>query len=76
VVSLFMLIGWHQHITRSCLQFPGGNSILLGKDKTFTYDSVYGENAGQASIFDEWVVGLVDGCFQGIHAVILTSVSH
>jgi hypothetical protein len=50
---------------RSCLQFPGGNAILLGKDKAFTYDSVYGELAGQSSIFDDWVVALVDGCFQG-----------
>jgi hypothetical protein len=53
------------HIARSCLQLPGGNTILLGKDKAFTYDSVYGELAGQSSIFDDWVVGLVDGCFQG-----------
>ncbi len=39
---------------------------MLGKDKAFTYDSVYGEHAGQSSIFDDWVVGLVDGCFQGV----------
>ena len=66
--TLFARISLFTHLLpRSCLQFPGGNAILLGKDKAFTYDSVYGENAGQSSIFDDWVVGLVDGCFQGVH---------
>ena len=65
VVFFVLYPGPNLQIARSCLQLPGGNTILLGKDKAFTYDSVYGELAGQSSIFDDWVVGLVDGCFQG-----------
>jgi hypothetical protein len=65
-LCLFVLrISSDSQISRSCVQFPGGNAILLGKDKAFTYDSVYGEHAGQSSIFDDWVISLVDGCFQG-----------
>ena len=65
VVFFVLYPGPNLQIARSCLQLPGGNTILLGKDKAFTYDSVYGELAGQSSIFDDWVVALVDGCFQG-----------
>ncbi|EKX30876.1 hypothetical protein GUITHDRAFT_83606, partial [Guillardia theta CCMP2712] len=56
---------------RSCVAFSGGASLVLGKDRVFTFDAVYPPSSSQESIYSEWVKPLVDGCFQGYNATVL-----
>lgn len=58
--------------TRSCVTFyEDGHSLVLGKDRAFTFDAVYQPNCQQQRIYDDWVSSLVDGCFQGYNATVL-----
>jgi Kinesin motor domain len=44
--------------------------ITVG-DKTFAFDSVYGESTTQEEIFNGSISALVEGCFQGFNATVL-----
>ena len=52
---------------------PNGDprQILIGKDKLFTFDHVFGEQHGNRDVFDGCVKGLVDGCLSGYNSCIL-----
>jgi hypothetical protein len=57
---------------RSCLAFDaGGKTLVLGKDRAFTFDAVYPPSSSQQSMYNEWVEPLVAGCFRGYNATVL-----
>ncbi|GAM28136.1 hypothetical protein SAMD00019534_113120 [Acytostelium subglobosum LB1] len=45
--------------------------VIVGKDQTFTFDSVFGGRSRQVQVYDECVVPLVDSIFQGYNSTIL-----
>ena len=49
-----------------CLNFiPYEPQIILGKDKSFTYDFVFRSNDPQVQVYDEAVKPLVEHIFRG-----------
>lgn len=50
---------------------PGEPQILIGKDKSFTYDQVYDIPTQQHEIYERSVKHLVEGCFDGYNATVL-----
>ena len=52
-------------------QVHGNQTLVMGKDRVFAFDSVYGPEAGQEGIYDEWVAPLVDALFSGYNATVL-----
>ncbi|ALC38295.1 Klp31E [Drosophila busckii] len=50
---------------------PGEQQIVLGSDKAFTFDYVYGMNSNQCDIYNECVGRLVDGTLHGYNATVL-----
>ena len=49
-----------------CLQFvPDEPQVILGTNKHFTYDYVFGPETPQDQVYDEAVKSLVDGIFEG-----------
>ena len=52
--------------SQPCLQFIQGEpQVILGKDKAFTYDHVFGPNSTQKDVYDNAVAHLVRGIFKG-----------
>lgn len=50
-----------------CVQFiPGEPQIILGKDKSFTYDNVFHPDISQRVVYDKTVSKLVQGVFKGM----------
>ena len=47
------------------------NQIQIGKDRTFSFDRVFGLDSRQESVFEACVKNLVLGCFVGFNATIL-----
>lgn len=47
------------------------NQLRIGKDKLFTYDYVVGPEAGQDTLYDDAVSGLLEGFFKGYNSCIL-----
>ena len=47
------------------------NQIIIGKDRSFTFDKIFDINAPQQPIFETWVKNLVIGCFSGYNATVL-----
>ncbi|NWI98112.1 KIF4 protein, partial [Pitta sordida] len=57
---------------QSCLFFvPGEPQVVVGKDKSFTYDYVFDPSAEQEEVFDTAVSPLVRGIFKGYNATVL-----
>ena len=51
---------------QTCLQFvPGEPQVILGSDKTFTYDYVFEPQTPQDEVYDKAVKSLVNGIFEG-----------
>lgn len=50
---------------------PGEPQILIGKDKSFTYDHVFDIPTQQDEIYEMCAKNLVDGCFEGFNATVL-----
>lgn len=48
----------------------GGQQLMLGKDKAFTFDHVFDRETLQDSIYDSCVKMLVEGCFDGYNATV------
>ena len=49
-----------------CVQFvPGEPQIILGSDKSFTYDFVFNPNNPQRDVYENAVKPLVHGIFKG-----------
>lgn len=57
-----------QPCARTC---PSNQSIVLGGDKTFSYDYVFGEESSQVQIYDACVSKLLPKVFEGFNVTIL-----
>lgn len=57
---------------------PGEPQVVLGKDKSFTYDYVFDMDTQQEAIYSHCTEKLIDGCFEGYNATIFAygQVSH
>lgn len=50
-----------------CLQFvPGEPQLVVGKDKAFTFDYVFGPDTDQLTVYQKSVLPLVKGLFKGM----------
>ncbi|XP_063049460.1 kinesin-like protein KIF21B [Engraulis encrasicolus] len=49
---------------------PGEPQVLLGKDKAFTYDSVFDTDSHQEAVYAACVHKLIEGCFEGYNATV------
>ncbi|XP_061570192.1 kinesin-like protein KIF21A [Cololabis saira] len=49
---------------------PGEPQVVLGKDKSFTYDFVFDMDTDQEPIYTHCTEKLIDGCFEGYNATI------
>ncbi|XP_041111481.1 chromosome-associated kinesin KIF4-like [Polyodon spathula] len=57
---------------KSCLTFvPGEPQVIVGKDKSFTFDFVYDPNTEQEEVFTTAVAPLLKGLFEGYNATVL-----
>ncbi|NXA05245.1 KIF4 protein, partial [Sapayoa aenigma] len=57
---------------QSCLFFvPGEPQVVVGKDKSFTYDYVFDPSVEQEEVFNTAVSPLVRGIFKGYNATVL-----
>ncbi|XP_062822584.1 chromosome-associated kinesin KIF4-like isoform X1 [Anolis carolinensis] len=55
-----------------CLSFvPGEQQVILGKDKSFTYDYVFDPSTEQEEVFNTCIVPLIKGIFKGYNATVL-----
>ena len=44
--------------------------LIVGKDRAFTFDFVFGDQATQQQVYDEACAPLVDACMQGYNATV------
>lgn len=51
--------------------YPEDNQLVIGKDRTFTFDKTFDIGTQQQDVFDICVKNLVLGCFQGFNATVL-----
>lgn len=51
--------------------YPESDQLVIGKDRTFTFDKVFDIPSRQQAIFDGCVKNLVLGCFAGFNATVL-----
>ncbi|XP_021347987.1 kinesin-like protein KIF21A [Mizuhopecten yessoensis] len=49
---------------------PGGQQVMLGKDKAFTFDYTFDIPTFQHEIYDKCVFKLIEGCFDGYNATV------
>ncbi|KAM6986247.1 kinesin-like protein KIF21A [Aplochiton taeniatus] len=49
---------------------PGEPQVILGKDKSFTYDYMFDMDSQQDAIYADCTEKLIDGCFEGYNATI------
>eukprot|EP01059_Diplonema_ambulator_P015028 TRINITY_DN26115_c0_g1_i1.p1 TRINITY_DN26115_c0_g1~~TRINITY_DN26115_c0_g1_i1.p1 ORF type:complete len:1197 (+),score=518.41 TRINITY_DN26115_c0_g1_i1:30-3593(+) len=56
---------------RSCTKIIDRRQILLGKDRAFTFDSLFGPESTQQDVFDECVAPLLQQFFKGYNCTIL-----
>ncbi|XP_013009167.1 chromosome-associated kinesin KIF4A [Cavia porcellus] len=55
-----------------CLSFvPGKPQVVVGNDKSFTYDFVFDPSAEQEEVFNTAVAPLIKGIFKGYNATVL-----
>ena len=60
-----------QNATRCIKVVPNTSQIVIGKDRSFTYDYVMDERAQQTKVYNTCVSDLVEGTFDGYNATIL-----
>eukprot|EP00966_Prymnesium_polylepis_P142312 3286126-Prymnesium_polylepis.1 len=54
---------------RPCVRtFAQERQVVVGKDRGFSFDFVFGEQSSQQQVFDEACAPLVQRCFQGYNA--------
>jgi kinesin family member 21 len=51
--------------------YPDNGQLIIGKDRTFTFDRVFDIGTNQEQVFELCVKNLVLGCFQGYNATVL-----
>ena len=59
---------------RECIEVvPNEQQVIIGcgTDKAFTYDHVFGQNSSQCDLYENVVVPLLDGFFNGYNATVL-----
>ncbi|XP_052026123.1 chromosome-associated kinesin KIF4A isoform X2 [Apodemus sylvaticus] len=57
---------------QTCLSFvPGEPQVVVGNDKSFTYDFVFDPSAEQEEVFNTAVAPLIKGVFKGYNATVL-----
>ncbi|KAF6090711.1 kinesin family member 4A [Phyllostomus discolor] len=57
---------------QTCLSFvPGEPQVVVGNDKSFTYDFVFDPSAEQEEVFNTAVAPLIKGIFKGYNATVL-----
>ncbi|KAG7522749.1 kinesin KIF21A isoform X6 [Solea senegalensis] len=49
---------------------PGEPQVILGKDKSFTYDYVFDMDSQQDAIYSTCTEKLIEGCFEGYNATV------
>ncbi|XP_077373306.1 kinesin-like protein KIF21A isoform X4 [Festucalex cinctus] len=49
---------------------PGEPQVILGKDKSFTYDYVFDMDSQQDAIYQTCTEKLIEGCFEGYNATV------
>ncbi|XP_044213836.1 kinesin-like protein KIF21A isoform X5 [Thunnus albacares] len=49
---------------------PGEPQVILGKDKSFTYDYMFDMDSQQDSIYSTCTEKLIEGCFEGYNATV------
>ncbi|KAK9516268.1 hypothetical protein VZT92_024209 [Zoarces viviparus] len=49
---------------------PGEPQVILGKDKSFTYDYMYDMDSQQETIYSSCTEKLIEGCFEGYNATV------
>ncbi|XP_008409074.1 kinesin-like protein KIF21A isoform X4 [Poecilia reticulata] len=49
---------------------PGEPQVILGKDKSFTYDFVFDMDSQQDAIYSTCTEKLIEGCFEGYNATV------
>ena len=55
----------------TCLRVrEADRQVLIGKDRAFTFDFVYGEGSSQAEVYAEACAPLVRGCMEGYNATV------
>lgn len=50
---------------------PGEPQVVMGNDKAFTYDFVYGTLTKQSALYEETVLPLLEKLFKGYNATVL-----
>ncbi|MEE6508535.1 hypothetical protein FKM82_021704 [Ascaphus truei] len=57
---------------KTCLTFvPGEQQVIVGNEKSFTYDYVFDPSAEQEEVFNTAVAPLIKGLFEGYNATVL-----
>ncbi|XP_044162366.1 chromosome-associated kinesin KIF4A [Bufo gargarizans] len=57
---------------KTCLTFvPGEPQVIVGNDKSFTYDYVFDPSAEQEEVYNSAVSSLIQGLFKGYNATVL-----
>eukprot|EP00667_Euglena_gracilis_P028625 EG_transcript_36768 len=53
-----------------CVSCAGNSQVLLGRDRSFTFDHVFDASAGQRDVYDTCVARMVDSFFAGYNTTI------
>jgi hypothetical protein len=57
--------------SRQCCRLSGAaNQVVVGKDKSFTFDAAYDDASAQEGIFEHMIVPLVDSMLEGYNATL------
>lgn len=57
---------------KECIRcVPGNAQVVIGDDKAFTYDYVFGSSSKQEDLYHETVIPLLEGFFKGYNATVL-----
>eukprot|EP00743_Colponemidia_sp_Colp-15_P008614 GILK01009374.1.p1 GENE.GILK01009374.1~~GILK01009374.1.p1 ORF type:complete len:1490 (-),score=407.64 GILK01009374.1:108-4577(-) len=54
-----------------CVRVLEGNQVVIGANRSFTFDYAFQHNSSQSRIYEQTVRNLVDGCFEGYNATVL-----
>ncbi|EDO49629.1 predicted protein, partial [Nematostella vectensis] len=65
----------HKEISEACQECisvtPGEPQVIMGTNKAFTYDYVFGKSSSQKELYTDVVTPLLDGFFKGYNATVL-----
>ena len=56
---------------RPCIEVASKQEVIIGGDRSFKFDRVFGESSRQEEVYEECVRDLVVGCFEGYNAAVL-----